>query len=174
MFEVLNDALQDSLEVRDYKEAKKIVSKMEKIIIRNIFKDEEKVENGIDPTNLLKNEEIKKTIVLANKEIYKDNKNIKVYLDDKRKTPDGYIRAFWPEDVYTFLNNLNVVELSLDHDLGDDTHGTGYDVVCYIEEKIYLEEMDLIPIKVHSDNSSAVKKMKLGISNINALCHFKR
>ncbi|MGL1250664.1 cyclic-phosphate processing receiver domain-containing protein [Vibrio parahaemolyticus] len=29
--------------------------------------------------------------------------------------------------------------MSLDHDLGDDEHGTGYDVVLWIEEAVELK-----------------------------------
>ncbi|WP_407829907.1 cyclic-phosphate processing receiver domain-containing protein [Vibrio vulnificus] len=34
------------------------------------------------------------------------------------------------------LKQGTVTEISLDHDLGDDEHSTGYDVVLWIEEAV--------------------------------------
>ncbi|WP_336511202.1 cyclic-phosphate processing receiver domain-containing protein, partial [Vibrio anguillarum] len=49
---------------------------------------------------------------------------MKVYLDDERDTPEGWVRSYWPEEVIELLKSGNVTEISLDHDLGDDDHGT--------------------------------------------------
>ena len=54
---------------------------------------------------------------------------MKVYLDDERAAPAGWVDVRWPEEVIELLKTGNVTELSLDHDLGDDGHGTGYDVL---------------------------------------------
>ena len=61
---------------------------------------------------------------------------MKIYLDDERPTPDGWHGCRWPEEVIQLLNADGVTQLSLDHDLGDDAHGTGYDVVPWIEEQV--------------------------------------
>jgi hypothetical protein len=50
---------------------------------------------------------------------------MKVYLDDERQAPDGWVRVFWPDEVIALLQTGAVRELSLDHDLGDDERGTG-------------------------------------------------
>lgn len=91
---------------------------------------------------------------------------MKVYLDDERQTPEGYTRVYWPEEAIELLKTGQVTEISLDHDLGDDDHGTGYDVVLWIEEQVYIN--NFIPPKmiVHSANSSARIKMENGINNI--------
>lgn len=91
---------------------------------------------------------------------------MKVYLDDERETPEGYTRVFWPEEAIELLKTGDVTEISLDHDLGDDEHGTGYDVVVWIEEQVYLNNFKPPIIKVHSANSSARDKMLNGINNI--------
>ncbi len=62
-----------------------------------------------------------------------------------------------------------VTHLSLDHDLGDDTHGTGYDVVLWIEEQVATTDFEPPEIVVHSANVSARAKMEAGIRNILAL-----
>jgi len=52
---------------------------------------------------------------------------IKVFLDDLRSVPDEAIKL---------LKTGQVEEINLDHDLGDDNRGTGYDVVLWIEEAV--------------------------------------
>lgn len=91
---------------------------------------------------------------------------MKVYLDDERAPPSDWILVRWPEDAIKLLESGNVTELSLDHDLGDDHHGTGYDVVLWIEEQVYTNNFIPPKMKVHSANSSARIKMELGIGNI--------
>lgn len=93
---------------------------------------------------------------------------MKVYLDDERETPEGWKRVYWPEEAIELLKSGQVEEISLDHDLGDDEHGTGYDVVLWIEEQVLVHGFTPPKIKVHSANSSARQKMELGIANIYA------
>ncbi len=93
---------------------------------------------------------------------------MKVYLDDERTTPEGWVRTYWPEDTIELLKTGEVTELSLDHDLGDDERGTGYDVVLWIEEAVYTRGFIPPFVKVHSANASARLKMESGIRNINA------
>lgn len=94
---------------------------------------------------------------------------MKVYLDDERNTPDGWVRVYWPEEAIELLSAGDVVEISLDHDLGDDAHGTGYDVVLWIEEAVALRGFKPPLIHVHSANSSAREKMEAGIAAIGRL-----
>lgn len=91
---------------------------------------------------------------------------MKVYLDDERDTPNGWQRVYWPEEAIELLKTGKVTELSLDHDLGDDEHGTGYDVVLWIEEAVFTNNFIPPKMKVHSANASAREKMELGIKNI--------
>lgn len=91
---------------------------------------------------------------------------MKVYLDDERQTPEGWVRVYWPDEAIELLKTGQVTEISLDHDLGDDERGTGYDVVLWIEEQVVCEGFDPPKMKVHSANSSARFKMELGINNI--------
>ncbi len=91
---------------------------------------------------------------------------MKVYLDDERETPAGWHRVYWPEEAIELLKTGKVEEISLDHDLGDDEHGTGYDVVLWIEEAVYTSNFKAPVMKVHSANPSAREKMELGIKSI--------
>jgi len=91
---------------------------------------------------------------------------MKVYLDDERETPSGWHRVYWPEEAIELLKTGQVEEISLDHDLGDDDHGTGYDVILWIEEAVVARGFKPPKIAVHSANSSARVKMELGIKSI--------
>lgn len=89
---------------------------------------------------------------------------IKVFLDDVRKPPPGWILVKWPKEAIKLLKLGGVEEISLDHDLGDEKI-TGYDVILWIEEKV-MKGFEPPIIKVHSANVSARKKMEAGIKNI--------
>ncbi|WP_223789121.1 cyclic-phosphate processing receiver domain-containing protein [Marinicella meishanensis] len=91
---------------------------------------------------------------------------MKVYLDDERPTPPGWQRVYWPDEAIELLQTGQVTELSLDHDLGDDERGTGYDVVLWLEEAVFTQGFKPPQIKVHSANSSAREKMERGIRQI--------
>lgn len=94
---------------------------------------------------------------------------MKVFLDDERPTPDGWHRVYWPDEVVQLLENETVEEISLDHDLGDDARGTGYDVILWIEEAVALRGFTPPKIRVHSANSSAGDKMRAGVLAIERL-----
>ena len=65
------------------------------------------------------------------------------------------------------LKSENVEIISLDHDLGNDERGTGYDVILWIEEQVHLNSYQPPKIVVHSANSSARAKMENAINSIN-------
>lgn len=91
---------------------------------------------------------------------------MKVYLDDERDTPEGWVRVYWPADAIDLLKTGKVQEISLDHDLGDDDRGTGYDVVLWIEEQVIDNEFNPPIVHVHTANVSARQKMEAGVANI--------
>lgn len=94
---------------------------------------------------------------------------MKVYLDDERRTPPGWKRVYWPDEAIRLLQTGRVTEISLDHDLGDDDRGTGYDVILWIEEQVALHGFDPPDINVHSANNSAAAKMWRGVKAIERL-----
>lgn len=94
---------------------------------------------------------------------------MKVYLDDERPTPEGWLRVYCPDEAIRMLETGNVEEISLDHDLGDDERGTGYDVILWIEEAVALRNFRPPRITVHSANSSAADKMRAGVLSIERL-----
>ena len=92
---------------------------------------------------------------------------MKVYLDDERTPPEGWRLVRWPDEVIDLLKTGEVTHLSLDHDLGDDERGTGYDVLCWLEEQVFTNGFNPPgTIKVHSANSGARPKMESAIRSI--------
>lgn len=91
---------------------------------------------------------------------------VKVFLDDERTAPDGWVHVRWPDEAIALLHTGKVTEMSLYHDLGNDDRGTGYDVVLWIEEAVITRSFALPEMAVHSANASARLKMEAGIRSI--------
>lgn len=91
---------------------------------------------------------------------------MRVYLDDERNAPEGWVRVRWPYEAVSLLATGEVTELSLDHDLGDDSRGTGYDVLLWLEEAVAMRGFVPPKITIHSANSSARQKMMLAVESI--------
>ncbi len=91
---------------------------------------------------------------------------MKVYLDDERVAPDGWLQVRWPDEVIKLLENGEVTHLSLDHDLGDDQHGTGYDVLLWIEQSVALHSFLPPEIMIHTANPAARNRMLAAVEAI--------
>jgi len=91
---------------------------------------------------------------------------MKIWLDDLRPAPKGYIWVHWPNQAIELLKKGECTHLSLDHDLGDDVIGTGYDVLLWIEQSTMLEDFKPPIIYVHSANIAARQKMESAIGKI--------
>lgn len=91
---------------------------------------------------------------------------MKVYLDDVRKAPQGWILVKTPQEVINYLKTGKVKEISLDHDLGL-AHETGYDVILWMEEAVFDRELKSLPkINIHTANPVGYRKMYLGALNV--------
>jgi hypothetical protein len=101
---------------------------------------------------------------------------VKIYLDDEREAPEGWVRVTTVKAcidllIYHSIGEDPVTELSLDHDLGDDRVGTGYDVLTWIEAVIspyssLLRDYAPPKIHIHTANASARVKMELAVEAI--------
>jgi hypothetical protein len=95
---------------------------------------------------------------------------MKVFLDDVRPGPEGWVLARWPEDVIELLMGGEVTHLSLDHDLGDDAKGSGYDVLTWIEETIAGGIEFVLPeIAIHTANPPARARMQAALDEIRVI-----
>lgn len=91
---------------------------------------------------------------------------VKVFLDDERAAPAGWMLVHWPDDAIALLKTRLVVALSLDHDLGDDARGTGYDVLLWIEEAVVLSGFIPPVIYIHTANPAAKARMTAAVHSI--------
>jgi len=91
---------------------------------------------------------------------------MRAFLDDWRTAPSGWRRVEWPDEAIELLETGDVTEISLDHDLGDDDKGTGYDVILWIEETVATSDFVPPVMHVHSGNVAARRRMELGIKSI--------
>jgi hypothetical protein len=85
---------------------------------------------------------------------------VKVFLDDERPTPSGWHRVYWPDEAIMLLDSEEVTHISLDHDLGDDARGTGYDVLVSIERAVATRGFVPPTITIHSANPSARRRWR--------------
>lgn len=95
---------------------------------------------------------------------------MKVYLDDVRETPAGWVRAYTAREAIALLEAGGVAEISLDHDLGDEeTCGSGYHVATWIEEAVATRGFLPPAIRIHSANPVGRARMEQAIASIERL-----
>ncbi len=97
---------------------------------------------------------------------------MKVWLDDVREMPPDFdYHARTAADAIRLLETESVRRISLDHDLGDDENGTGYDVAKWIEARAFAwahgEACGLPPLEwaIHSQNPVGVGNMTQALRN---------
>lgn len=86
---------------------------------------------------------------------------IKVFLDDARDTPIGWVRTYTVSETKKLLETGKVSHLSVDNDLGillpdgtPDHDEEGFNVLNWLEEQLYFGKIELCPIcTLHSDNA---------------------
>lgn len=95
------------------------------------------------------------------------NNNVrKIWLDDVRPAPEGWVWMKTPWGAITELKKGDVTVISLDNDL-QLTDAEGYDVVKWIEEQVHTLPGYAPPaIHVHTMNPVARRKMFSGIEAI--------
>lgn len=105
-------------------------------------------------------------------------RRIKIFLDDVRDTPDGYVRAYSYNDAIRLLRRYRgrVEHMSFDHDLGliDETGHwnnlapSGYDVLCWIENHVACGDKKVAPatMSIHSANPVGRANMQRAIASI--------
>ena len=100
---------------------------------------------------------------------------MKLWLDDVRPAPEGWLHLKTPVDVIEHLCTGDVEELSLDHDLGlvtsEGREWTGYDVLTWIEEQLATspEPLHVPRISIHSANSVGRDRMQRALESIGRL-----
>ena len=95
---------------------------------------------------------------------------MKLWLDDERDPRDPYIQSefgangdeVWAKTAAVAINFLkmgNVTSISMDHDLGIASAGTGQDVANWIEEHAFNGMLPQLSWSIHSLNPVGRKNM---------------
>lgn len=99
-----------------------------------------------------------------------------LWLDDERDPICPKIQQYfgaigdevWVKTAATaihYLSQNDVASISLDHDLGDPSAGTGADVANYIERQAYEGKLKPLIWRVHSKNAVGTKRMIQALKN---------
>lgn len=85
---------------------------------------------------------------------------MKLYVDDIRIAYRGWVQAWNAKEAIDYLRTEQVTHLSLDHDLGDVGEDTGYDIMKWIEVRVYHDEFPLPEITFHTANPAGRANMQ--------------
>ena len=93
---------------------------------------------------------------------------MKVYLDDERNTPEGWVRTYTVQETIDLLRNNEVTHLSLDNDLGSlDSAEEGFRVLDWLEEQVFVYNKKVPEyIAVHSANAARAMYMNRVIERL--------
>jgi len=83
---------------------------------------------------------------------------MKVFLDDLRDAPEGFIVCRTAEEAFDLIATGEVTFISLDHDLG--TELTGYNVANFIETMVHNGRIKMPSWHIHSANPIGVKRIR--------------
>lgn len=89
--------------------------------------------------------------------------HIRLWLDDERAAPDGWQHVRTASEAILRLLTGQVAEISLDHDLGEPSAGTGYDVACAIEKLAAEGRLPMLTWSVHSANPVGRRKIQAAL-----------
>lgn len=88
---------------------------------------------------------------------------IRLWLDDERPAPEGWLAVRTAAEAIERLLTGAVIEVSLDHDLGEPSAGTGYEVACLIERAAAEGRLGPLCWRVHSANPVGRARMEAAL-----------
>lgn len=95
---------------------------------------------------------------------------IRLWLDDLRPAPAGWVWVKTVAAAQALLRRGEVAEVSLDHDLGEET-ATGYDLATWIEEEAFHGRLPRVKWAVHSANPIGRERMEQALGNADIFWH---
>jgi hypothetical protein len=90
------------------------------------------------------------------------SENIRIYLDDERETPEGFVRTYSVEETIKLIKEHDgkIYMVSLDNDLGTGCV-EGKEVMRFIEQSAFDNTLKPIPhLIIHTQNTSAAEDMR--------------
>jgi len=97
---------------------------------------------------------------------------VKIYLDDLREAPEGWIRVHTYEEAVAALKTGKVEQISLDNDLGTELEG--YDVAKWIEQQTFDSNFRPPKIWIHSANPVACRNIEAAAVAIERMARYKQ
>ncbi len=95
---------------------------------------------------------------------------VKLWLDDLRPAPEGWLHAYTAPDAIAALAAGGAQTISLDHDLGpDEGAGTGYDVATWIEGGAADGTLARLTWAIHSANPVGRARMRAALESADRL-----
>ena len=92
------------------------------------------------------------------------DRRVLLWLDDERPAPAGWTWVRTASEAIDWLSKGTVLEISMDHDLGDnEVNGTGYGLICWIEEAVAARGFVPPSIQIHSRNAAGRERMKRAV-----------
>lgn len=92
---------------------------------------------------------------------------IKLYLDDLRTTPNGFIRVYNYDDFINYINRNGLPDfISFEHDLG--LGKTGYDCAKFLVDYCLHNELKITEFTVHSQNPVGKENIEKLLNNFRA------
>lgn len=89
-----------------------------------------------------------------------------IYLDDLRPMPAQFhANPKTAPEAIGYLRTGHIEYFSFDHDLGDDSAGSGYDVARFIEEQAFLGQLPPLKWHVHSANPVGAERIRQAMVN---------
>ena len=93
---------------------------------------------------------------------------VRMWLDDERPMPAGFdLHVRTAKEAIEAIKSGRVSEISLDHDLGGEENGTGYEVAKFIEEAAFQGALAPMRLVVHSANPVGANNIRRCIDNAN-------
>ena len=93
---------------------------------------------------------------------------MKIFLDDLREPPPGWLKVTHPNEVIDFIRRGEAEIVDLDYHLGNDRQYTGLTVLEWLQKEIGEDRIPaLVPeIGIHTDDQYAKAKMEVIRSRI--------
>jgi len=93
---------------------------------------------------------------------------LRVWLDDERPMPVNFdLRVETAQEAIDMISSGRVSMISLDHDLGGEENGTGYEVAKFVEKGAFMGTIEPMEIRLHSANPVGRRNMQRCIENAN-------
>lgn len=96
---------------------------------------------------------------------------LKIWLDDVRPAPEGYRWVKTHPELVSLIEGRNItgqpIEISFDHDLGDDEkNGSGYTVARYLENCAGSgKTFNIVRWEIHSANPVGAKNIRVAMES---------